>query len=88
VPLHGGARLRWHLCSPSCWRASPSARAPAGGREGVAARRRRGTRTLLLNGIAGLVFGWFYVRHGLESAMLSHFCADLVLHVAAPLAMA
>jgi len=45
------------------------------------------TRTLLLNGIAGLVFGWFYVRHGLESAMLSHFCADLVLHVAAPLAM-
>jgi len=44
-------------------------------------------RTLLLNGIAGLVFGWFYIRHGLESAMLSHFCADLVLHVAAPLAM-
>ena len=46
------------------------------------------TRTLLLNGIAGLVFGWFYVRHGLESSVLSHFCADLVLHVAAPLAMA
>jgi hypothetical protein len=45
-------------------------------------------RTLALNGLAGLVFGWFYVRHGLESAMLSHFCADLVLHVAAPLAMA
>jgi membrane protease YdiL (CAAX protease family) len=44
-------------------------------------------RTLLLNGIAGLVFGWFYIRHGLESAMLSHFCADLVLHVAAPLAL-
>jgi hypothetical protein len=46
------------------------------------------TRTLLLNGIAGLVFGWFYVRNGLESAMLSHFAADLVLHVFAPLAMA
>ena len=44
-------------------------------------------RTVLLNAIAGLVFGWFYVRHGLESAMLSHFAADLVLHVAAPLAM-
>jgi hypothetical protein len=42
-------------------------------------------RTLVLNGLAGLVFGWFYVRHGLESAMVSHFCADLVLHVAAPL---
>ena len=46
------------------------------------------SRTLLLNGIAGLVFGWFYVRHGLESAIVSHFSADLVLHVAAPLAMA
>jgi membrane protease YdiL (CAAX protease family) len=44
------------------------------------------TRTMLLNGIAGLVFGWFYVRNGLESAMLSHFAADLVLHVFAPLA--
>lgn len=43
-------------------------------------------RTLLLNGIAGLAFGWFYVRHGLESAMLSHFAADLVLHVFVPLA--
>jgi membrane protease YdiL (CAAX protease family) len=42
-------------------------------------------RTLALNGLAGLVFGWFYVKHGLESAMLSHFCADLVLHVGAPL---
>ena len=41
-------------------------------------------RTVSLNAIAGLVFGWFYVRQGLESAMLSHFCADLVLHVAAP----
>lgn len=42
-------------------------------------------RTVLLNAIAGLVFGWFYVRKGLESAMLSHFCADLLLHVVAPL---
>jgi membrane protease YdiL (CAAX protease family) len=45
------------------------------------------TRTVLLNTIAGLVFGWFYVRKGIESAMLSHFCADLVLHVATPLLM-
>ena len=43
-------------------------------------------RTVLLNAIAGIVFGWFYVKKGLESAMLSHFCADLVLHVVAPLA--
>ncbi len=42
-------------------------------------------RTLLLNGIAGLVFGWLYWKRGLEMAMLGHFCADLVLHVAVPL---
>jgi membrane protease YdiL (CAAX protease family) len=42
-------------------------------------------RTLLLNAVAGLAFGWLYWRRGLESAMLAHFCADLVLHVALPL---
>jgi len=42
-------------------------------------------RTLLLNGIAGLAFGWLYWRRGLEMAMLGHFGADLVLHVAVPL---
>jgi membrane protease YdiL (CAAX protease family) len=42
-------------------------------------------RTLVLNGVAGVVFGWLYWRRGLESAMCAHFCADLVLHVAAPL---
>lgn len=38
------------------------------------------------NALAGLVFGWLYWKRGLEHAMLAHFCADLVLHVAAPLA--
>jgi membrane protease YdiL (CAAX protease family) len=42
-------------------------------------------RTLLLNAVAGLAFGWVYWRRGLEAAMLAHFCADLVLHVAVPL---
>ena len=42
-------------------------------------------RTLLLNGIAGMAFGWLYWRRGLEAAMFAHFCADLVLHVAVPL---
>lgn len=46
------------------------------------------SRTLLLNGVGGLVFGWLYWRQGFESAVLSHFSADLVLHVAAPLVMA
>ena len=42
-------------------------------------------RTIALNAVGGLVFGWLYWRQGLESAMLGHFSTDLVLHVAAPL---
>jgi membrane protease YdiL (CAAX protease family) len=38
-------------------------------------------RSVVLNGAAGLVFGWLYRRFGLEWAMASHFGADLVLHV-------
>ena len=39
------------------------------------------TRTLFLNGLAGLVFGWLYFTYGLESAMVAHFSADIMLHV-------
>lgn len=42
-------------------------------------------RTLLLNAVAGVAFGWLYWRRGLEASMCAHFCADLVLHVAVPL---
>jgi len=45
------------------------------------------TRAIVLNGLAGLVFGWFYWKHGLEAAMVSHFSSDIVLHVIAPLLM-
>jgi Type II CAAX prenyl endopeptidase Rce1-like len=38
-----------------------------------------------LNALCGITFGWVFWRYGLEHAMVSHFCADLVLHVAAPL---
>ncbi len=38
-------------------------------------------RAIVLNGLLGVGFGYLYFKHGLESAMLSHFCADLVLHV-------
>lgn len=38
-------------------------------------------RTLLLNGIAGVLFGWLYWRRGLLAAMVAHFSADIVLHV-------
>ena len=39
------------------------------------------TRAILLNGIGGMIFGWLYWKRGLEAAMVSHFSADIVLHV-------
>ena len=41
------------------------------------------TRTIVLNSLAGIAFGWLYWRRGLEAAMLAHFSADIVLHVIA-----
>jgi len=38
-------------------------------------------RTIVLNGLLGIVFGWLYWKRGLEAAMISHFSADIVLHV-------
>ena len=45
------------------------------------------TRAIVLNGLIGIGSGWLYWKYGLESAMLSHFSADIVLHVLTPLAM-
>lgn len=42
-------------------------------------------RALALNAIGGLVYGWMYWRHGLESAIVTHFSTDLVLHVIVPM---
>lgn len=42
-------------------------------------------RAILLNGIGGVVFGYLYWKFGLETAILSHFTADIVLHVIMPL---
>lgn len=39
---------------------------------------------LILNGIPALSFGYLYWRRGLESAMIAHFCADLVLYAIGP----
>jgi membrane protease YdiL (CAAX protease family) len=39
------------------------------------------TRAIILNGIGGVAFGWLYWTRGLESAILAHFSADVVLHV-------
>ena len=38
-------------------------------------------RSIVLNGLIGVGFGYLYFKHGLESAMISHFSADIVLHV-------
>ena len=38
-------------------------------------------RAIILNGLAGIGFGWLYWKRGLEAAMLSHFSTDIVLHV-------
>jgi len=41
-----------------------------------------------LNGIGGIIFGWLYWKKGLESAMISHFSADIVLQVIFPFVLA
>jgi membrane protease YdiL (CAAX protease family) len=38
-------------------------------------------RTVVLNGLLGILLGWLYWKRGLEAAMISHFSADIVLHV-------
>ena len=38
-------------------------------------------RIVLLNAVGGIMFGWLYQKHGLESGMIAHFSADIVLHV-------
>ena len=42
-------------------------------------------RVIILNAVGGIIFGWLYWKKGLESAMISHFSADIVLHVILPL---
>jgi hypothetical protein len=39
------------------------------------------TRAIVLNGLVGLATGYLYFSRGIESAMLAHFSADIVLHV-------
>jgi membrane protease YdiL (CAAX protease family) len=42
-------------------------------------------RAIVLNGIPGTIFGYFYWKRGLESSMIAHFSADLVVHAIFPL---
>jgi hypothetical protein len=45
------------------------------------------TRGVVLNAVLGILFGYLYWTRGLESAMLSHFTADIVLHVLPPICL-
>lgn len=40
---------------------------------------------LVLNGVASVAYGWVFWRYGLLMAMVTHFFADVVIHVIAPL---
>ncbi len=42
------------------------------------------TEAIVNNGIIGIVCGWLYWQRGLESAMIAHFSADVVLHLIVP----
>lgn len=42
-------------------------------------------RSIILNGVAGIIFGWLYWKKGLESAIISHFTADVIIHGIFPL---
>jgi membrane protease YdiL (CAAX protease family) len=42
------------------------------------------TRTVIVNGVSGLVLGWLYWSFGLETAMLAHFWGDAILYAVIP----
>lgn len=44
--------------------------------------------TLATNGVGGVILGWLYWSRGLESAMIAHFTADVVLHIVLPVIVA
>lgn len=41
-------------------------------------------RAIALNGVAGLIFGWLYWKRGIESAMIAHFCTDIMILIVIP----
>lgn len=44
-------------------------------------------RAILLNGVGGVIFGWLYRKKGLESAIIAHFSADIMIQIALPLVL-
>lgn len=42
-------------------------------------------RTISLNGILAMIFGYLYWKRGMEPSIMSHFSADLIVHGILPL---
>jgi len=58
---------------------------PAASQMGIPLNAAIVIRTIIMNGAGGVVFGWLYLTFGLESAMMAHFSADVILHGFVPL---
>lgn len=43
------------------------------------------TLVVILNGTAGLLFGWLYFRHGIETAILAHIVFDFMQFIVLPI---
>ena len=44
-------------------------------------------RAVVLNGVAGVAFGWLYWRHGLVAAVVAHLGTDLVVKLLVPVVL-
>lgn len=42
-------------------------------------------RGVVLNGVAGIIFGYLFWQYGLLAAMIAHFTMDILLHVITPM---
>lgn len=58
---------------------------PTAGQMGIPLNAIAVIRILIVNGVGGVLFGWLYWSFGLESAMLAHISADVVVHGFVPL---
>ncbi|HSM55810.1 MAG TPA: hypothetical protein VK879_06600 [Candidatus Sulfomarinibacteraceae bacterium] len=58
---------------------------PAASQTGIALDALVVIRTLIITGVGYVMFGWLYWSFGLESAVLAHISADVVVHGFVPL---
>lgn len=73
------------LAAISLLTAGRLAHLPTAGQMGISLNAVIVNRTLVINGVGGLLLGWLYWSFDLESAMLAHISADVVVHGFVPL---